>query len=216
MPAEVRSGLLIDWGGVMTSNLMASFAAFCEAEGLDSGALVGIFRANPQARELLFGFEEGRIEETEFELGLAAQLGVASPQGLIDRLFSGSSLEADMVRAVRAARTAGVRTGLISNSWGTSRYPHGLLTELFDGIVLSGDVGIRKPAPRIYELGAEAIGLPPDRCVFVDDLPFNLAPAEELGMATVHHTSAERTITELERLLGIVLREDEPDAAVIP
>src|SRR6202022_3625689 len=109
MAAEVRSGLLIDWGGVMTSNLMASFASFCEAEGVDSDALVGIFRANPQARELLFGFEEGRIEETEFELGLAALLGVGSAKGLIDRLFSGSGLDADMVRAVRAARTAGVR-----------------------------------------------------------------------------------------------------------
>src|SRR5437879_10171306 len=77
MAAEGRSGLLIDWGGVMTSNLMASFAAFCEAEGLDPGALAGIFRGNPDARELLFGFEEGRIEERAFELGLAEVLGVA-------------------------------------------------------------------------------------------------------------------------------------------
>jgi putative hydrolase of the HAD superfamily len=208
MAAELRSGLLIDWGGVMTSNLMASFAAFCETEGLDSGALMGIFRANPQARELLFGFEEGRIEDAEFELGLAALLGVGSAEGLIDRLFSGSVLEPAMVQAVRAARGAGVRTGLISNSWGTTRYPHGLLAELFDGIVLSGEVGIRKPAARIYELGAEAIDLRPGSCVFVDDLPFNLPPAQELGMATVHHTSAERTIAELEPLLGVALRED--------
>ena len=214
MAAETRSGLLLDWGGVMTSNLMSSFSAFCEAEGLDPGALVGIFRANREARELLFAFEEGRIEETEFELGLAGLLGVASAEGLIDRLFSGSLLEEAMVGAVRAARVGGVRTGLISNSWGTSRYPHELLVELFDGIVLSGEVGIRKPAPRIYELGARAIGVAPARCVFVDDLPFNLPPAERLGMATVHHTSAEHTIAQLERLLGISLRADEPDAAV--
>jgi len=106
---------------------------------------------------------------------------------------------------VREARRAGVRTGLISNSWGTSRYPHGLLRELFDGVVLSGEVGVRKPAPRIYELGAEAIGLAPSSCVFVDDLPFNLPPAQELGMATIHHTSAASTIAALERLLGISL-----------
>jgi len=109
---------------------------------------------------------------------------------------------------VRSARGEGVRTGLISNSWGTARYPHELLSELFDGVVLSGEVGIRKPAPRIYELGAEAIGLAPSSCVFVDDLPFNLPPAQELGMATVHHTSAQRTIAELERVLGVALRED--------
>ena len=206
-----RSGLLLDWGGVMTTNLMASFSAFCSAEGLDPNALAGIFRSRPEAREVLSAFEEGRMEETEFELRLAELLGVNAAEGLIDRLFSGSLLEQAMVGAVRYARAAGVRTGLVSNSWGTTRYPHGLLAELFDGIVLSGEVGIRKPAQRIYELGAQAIALPPSRCVFVDDLPFNLPPAQRLGMATVHHTSAELTIAELERLLGVGLREDGPD-----
>jgi epoxide hydrolase-like predicted phosphatase len=214
MAAEAPAGLLLDWGGVMTTNLMASFSAFCAAEGLDPSALAAAFRGNPEARELLFAFEEGRIEETEFELGLAATLGVARAEGLIDRLFSGSELEPAMVDAVRTVRSAGVRTGLISNSWGTGRYPHALLEQLFDGIVLSGEVGIRKPAPRIYELGAQAVGLTPDRCVFVDDLPFNLPPAQELGMQTVHHTDVRRTISELERLLGLALRADEPDAAV--
>ena len=95
---------------------------------------------------------------------------------------------------------------MISNSWGTRRYDRGLLAELFDGIVISGEVGMRKPTPEIYELGAQRIGVEPRACVFVDDLPFNLAPASELGMATVHHTSSEQTITELERLLGVELR----------
>ncbi|HEV2982596.1 MAG TPA: HAD family phosphatase [Solirubrobacteraceae bacterium] len=213
MAADSRRGLLVDWGGVMTTNLLASFSAFCRAEGLDPSALAGAFRGNPQARELLFAFEEGRIEEAEFENGLGQLLGVASAEGLIDRLFAGSTLEPAMVSAVRAARAAGIRTGLISNSWGTNRYPHDLLGELFEGVVLSGDVGVRKPAPRIYELGAEAIDLPPSECVFVDDLPFNLPPAENLGMATVHHTSAQTTIDQLERLLDLDLRAGEPDAA---
>ncbi|HWX75796.1 MAG TPA: HAD family phosphatase [Solirubrobacteraceae bacterium] len=208
MATEPRTGLLVDWGGVMTSNLLQSFSDFCAAEGLDPEAMAGIFRANAEARELLFAFEEGRMDEGAFERGLAAHLGVASPEGLIDRLFSRSLLEDSMVDAVLAARAAGVRTGLISNSWGTERYPHELLAELFDGTVLSGAVGIRKPAPRIYELGAQAIELAPSACVFVDDLPFNLPPAAELGMATVHHTSAARTIEELEQVLGIALRED--------
>ncbi|HEV2998416.1 MAG TPA: HAD family phosphatase [Solirubrobacteraceae bacterium] len=199
------SGLLVDWGGVMTTSLFHSFSAFCEAEGLDPSALAGTFRDKPEARELLIGFEEGRIEEASFESGLARMLGVASAEGIIDRLFSGSALEDSMVDAVRAAREAGLRTGLISNSWGTTRYPHDLLAELFDGIVISGEVGIRKPAPRIYELGAEAAGLEPARCVFIDDLPFNLPPAQELGMAVVHHTAPESTIAELEGLLKLSL-----------
>jgi len=205
MEPEPKSGLLLDWGGVMTSNLLASFSAFCEAEGLDPGALMGIFRTDAEARELLIAFEEGRIEEADFELGLGKQLGVAAPAGLVDRLFSGSKVEESMVAAVLAARAAGVKTGLISNSWGTSRYPHELLDELFDGVILSGDVSMRKPAPRIYELGVESIGLQANECVFVDDLTFNLPPARELGMAVVHHTAPETTIAELEQVLATPL-----------
>jgi putative hydrolase of the HAD superfamily len=94
---------------------------------------------------------------------------------------------------------------VISNSWGTRRYDRDVLERLFDGVVLSGDVGIRKPSPEIYTMGAERIGLDPSVCVFVDDLPFNLPPAVELGMATVHHTSTPETIAELERLFGVEL-----------
>jgi HAD superfamily hydrolase (TIGR01509 family) len=66
-------------------------------------------------------------------------------------------------------------------------------------------VGLRKPAPEIYKMGADAIGLPPSDCVFVDDLPFNLEPATELGMATVHHVTPDQTIPQLEQLLGVKL-----------
>jgi epoxide hydrolase-like predicted phosphatase len=111
-----------------------------------------------------------------------------------------------MLDAVHRARRAGIRTGLISNSWGTRRYDRTLLDRLFDGIVISGEVGMRKPTPEIYEMGAERIGVAPADCVFVDDLPFNLKPAQQLGMAAVHHTDAAATIDELERLLGVGLR----------
>ena len=80
-----------------------------------------------------------------------------------------------------------------------------MFAELFDGVVISGEEGIRKPARRMYELGAERAGAPSGGCVFVDDLPFNLTPAEELGMATIQHTSAATTIPQLERLLGLPL-----------
>jgi len=115
-----------------------------------------------------------------------------------------------MVDAVRSAHAAGVRTALVSNSWGVHRYPHDMFSELFDGVVISGEEGIRKPSRRMYELGAERAGVPAQSCVYVDDLAFNLVPAEKLGMATVHHTSAETTIPELERLLGIPLQAEEP------
>jgi putative hydrolase of the HAD superfamily len=200
-------GLLIDWGGVLTTDLFASFRSFCELEGLAPDAVGRIFREDAACRDLLIAFETGALPEDDFEIQFAPYLGVAAP-GLIDRLFAGSGPDERMVEAVRRARSGGIRTGLVSNSWGTRRYPRELLAELFDGVVISGEVGIRKPAPEIYALGAGSIGLEPEACVFVDDLPFNLAPAAELGMATVHHRAAEETIGELERLLGVSLSSD--------
>jgi epoxide hydrolase-like predicted phosphatase len=210
---EPIDALIVDWGGVMTTNVFGSFSAFCEAEGLDPALLAQIFRGDPAARELLIGFEEGRVEEAVFEAKLGGVLGLASPAGLIDRLFAGAVLEESMVAAVRAARAAGIATGLVSNSWGTTRYPRELLDELFDGVVISGEEGIRKPSRRMYELGAERAGVDAAACVYVDDLPFNLTPAQELGMATVHHTSAETTIPELECLLGIPLHAGAGETA---
>jgi putative hydrolase of the HAD superfamily len=201
-----RDGLLVDWGGVLTTDLFASFESFAAAEGLDSAQVRGLFRNDRDARRLLIDFETGRIEEEEFEPRLAQILGVAEHAGLIDRMFAGSQADPVMLAAVRAAHDAGVRTGLVSNSWGTRRYPRDLLGELFDGVVISGEEGVRKPHPRMYELGAERIGLPADACVYVDDLPFNLEPAAALGMATVHHVDAATTVAELERLLGRELR----------
>jgi putative hydrolase of the HAD superfamily len=202
------SGLLIDWGGVLTTNLFASFHAYCLAAGIDPQALAGRFRRDPEARDLLIALETGALGESEFEVQFAALLEV-EPDGLVDGLFAGVQPDVAMVEAVRRAHTAGVRTALVSNSWGVHRYPHDMFDELFDGVVISGEEGIRKPATRMYELGAQRAGIAPELCVYVDDLPFNLTPAEELGMATVHHTSAETTIPELERLLGILLRTGE-------
>ncbi len=198
-------GLLVDFGGVLTTSPFDSFRAFCEQEGLTPDAIAQRFREDRGARELLIGLETGALPEEAFETRFAAVLGV-EPAGLIDRLFAGSDPEEAMLEAVRSARRSGVRTGLISNSWGTRRYDRAQLADLFDGVVISGEVGIRKPAREIYEMGAESIGLDPAQCVFVDDLPFNLKPAEELGMATVHHVTPEQTIGELERLLGVELR----------
>lgn len=198
-----RTGLLLDFGGVLTTDLFASFRAFCTAEGIDPDAIAKGFREDPEARDLLIELETGRIDEDGFEPTFAAMLGVAEPAGLIERLMAGAKPDHRMLNAVRAAHDQGVPTGLVSNSWGTRRYDRRMLGEIFDAIVISGEVGIRKPSKRIYELGAEAIGVPAGACIFVDDLDFNLKPVEELGMAGVHHTSAADTIPRLEELLGV-------------
>jgi putative hydrolase of the HAD superfamily len=200
--AGERSAVLLDWGGVMTTNLFASFAAFCDGEGIDASAVRDLFRNDRDARAMLIDFECGRIEESEFEPRLAVALGLADHADLIDRLFADAQPDPEMVEGVRALHDRGVRTGLVSNSWGARRYPFDLIGELFDGVVISGTEGFRKPDPRMYELGARRIGAEPRECVFVDDLTFNLDPARELGMAVVHHVDAPTTLAELDRLLG--------------
>lgn len=197
-------GLLVDYGGVLTTNLFGSFAAFCQKEGLDPQALRAAFAGDPEAARMLVRFEKGEMDEPEFEQALAGKLRVA-PERLIDRLFAEMRPEPAVVDAVAAARRGGVRCGLLSNSWG-HRYDRSRWEELFDATVISGEIGIRKPDPEIYALAAERLGLPPHEIVFVDDIPHNLPPAEALGMATVHHTDPEKTVAELEALLGLDLR----------
>ena len=201
-----RSGLLVDFGGVLTTNVFASFAAFCEAHGLETQAVADTFMKDPVGRGLLVDLEEGRLTEAEFEPRFAEVLGIAEPEGLIDRLFAGMRPDEAMLDAVRAAKAAGVKTGMVSNSWGQGRYDREKLPELFDAWVISGEEGMRKPDERIYALGAERVGLRPEDCVFVDDIPGNLKPARALGMATVHHYDAGGTIPQLEELLGVALR----------
>jgi epoxide hydrolase-like predicted phosphatase len=117
-------------------------------------------------------------------------------------MFAGLQPEEAMVDAVRAAGAAGVKTGLISNSWGHGlSYDQELLDSLFDAIVISGDVGLHKPEPEIYLLAAEKIGVPPEDCVFVDDLRENCAGAAAVGMAAILHRGSDKTLPELEHLL---------------
>jgi putative hydrolase of the HAD superfamily len=206
-PPGPRTALLVDWGGVLTTNLFASFHDYCLKAQIEPHKLLGRFRSDPAARDLLIALETGKLDEAAFEQRFAEMLGV-EPDGLIDGLFAGVEADTAMVKAVRRAREAGVHTALVSNSWGVHRYPHDILDELFDGLVISGEEGIRKPSRRMYELGAERAGAALGDCVFVDDLPFNLTPAEELGMAVVHHTAAETTIPQLEELLGVELGDE--------
>jgi putative hydrolase of the HAD superfamily len=197
-----RHGLIVDYGGVLTTDVFASFRAFCEAEGLPPDTVRDRFRNDPEARALLAGLETGSLEVAEFEPRFAALLEVASER-LIERLFGGMAADEAMLDGVRAARRAGVRTGLLSNSWGdATTYEPALLRELFDAWVISSEVGLRKPDPAIYELAAERVGLPPEACVYVDDLPGNLKPARALGMATVlHRGHSKATLAEVASLL---------------
>jgi epoxide hydrolase-like predicted phosphatase len=199
-------GLLFDYGGVLTTNVFESFRDFCRAEGLEVDKVRVLFREDPQALELLRRLERGDLDEDEFSEQFGRLLGVSDPTGLIDRLFAGMQPEESMFEALRRARAGGIRTGLISNSWGRGRYDRDLFPELFDGVVISGEVGLHKPQPEIFLLGAATIEAEPRDCVFVDDLRENCAGAEAVGMTAVLHRGADETIERLEELLSVPLR----------
>jgi len=203
MAEREMQGLLVDFGGVLTTNIWDSFDRFCANEGLERGAVLELFRGDGEALALLRSLERGAVTDDEFERDFGEMLGVAPP-GLIDRLFGGLAPEQAMIDAVSTIRAAGLRTGLITNSWGMGIYDRAPL-EIFDATVISGDVGLHKPQPEIYELGAERIGVPPAACVFVDDLRENVAGAESVGMTAVLHRDPAATIAALEELLGLRL-----------
>jgi putative hydrolase of the HAD superfamily len=195
----------VDFGGVLTSNVFDSFRAFCREEGIDPESVRRLFREDPEALRLVRRLEVGEIEEDEFSESFGALLGIDDRAGLVDRVFGGIEPDEAMVAAVKRARGAGIRTGLLSNSMGTGRYDRAAFPELFDGVVISGEVGLHKPQPEIFRLGCERIGLPPEECVFVDDLRENCDGAEAVGMTAILHRGADTTIPELERLLGVEL-----------
>ena len=205
--SELRA-LLVDFGGVLTTNVWDSFRAFCDAEGLDRVRVKKLFREDPEALALLRRLETGELDEDEFSADFGPLLGIPRErhEGLVDRLFAGMQPEESMFEALRRARRAGLKTGMISNSWGRGRYDRSMFDELFDGVVISGEVGLHKPQPQIFELGAERVGLPPSKCVFVDDLKENCEGAEAVGMVAVLHRGPDQTLERLEELLEVGLR----------
>jgi epoxide hydrolase-like predicted phosphatase len=150
--------------------------------------------------------ERGEIEAAEFERHLAAALTPADghrlePVGLLARMFSYFTQSPAMTALVWRARESGLRTALLSNSWGNS-YPPETWQGMFDAVVISGEVGMRKPEPEIYRYTCQKLKLRPEEAVFVDDLAHNVDAAAAVGMLAVRHTSYEQTVAELSALFG--------------
>jgi putative hydrolase of the HAD superfamily len=198
-------GLLLDFGGVVTTDFFASLGAHCERLGLPHDSFRNLVTADPVGRELYHQVERGELSQPEFEQRIAQLLGV-QPSGLIQGLLADLRPEPLIAEAVARARTAGIRVGVITNSWGTAPYdPYAAyqLDQRFDAVMISSQVGLRKPESGIYRRAARELALPTERIVFVDDIAENLQSAHELGMAVIHHVDPGTTVRELERLLGL-------------
>ncbi len=211
-------GVLIDWGGVLTVDLAEATAEWIVAESLDEAhyrkvmreLIVHAYENSENGENTIHALERGEISALDFERDLAARLittdGVPpAAEGLLARMFSRFHRVEPMYEMLREARAAGLRTCLLSNSW-ANEYPRDGWEDFFDEVVISGEIGMRKPEPRIFEHALGRIGLAGEECVFVDDIEANIEAARRLGIVGVHHRDPELTITELETLFQVTLR----------
>jgi putative hydrolase of the HAD superfamily len=207
--------VITDWGGVLTTPILATVRAWIQADGIDWDSYLAVMRAwISEAYDLGGGqnpihlLERGECSDSEFERMLAARLlavdgGTVRAEGLLRRMFAASATVPAMYDTIRAVRGAGYRTALLSNSWGRQDYPRADFPDLFDIVVISGEVGMRKPEEAIFRHAARALGLDPRNCVFIDDVEANVAAATACGMTGLLHTEADATAAALRDLLGI-------------
>jgi len=213
---ELR-GIVTDWGGVLTSPILTTVQAWIEADGIDWDSYRTVMRlwvsqaygvdAGPNPINAL---ERGECSGAEFEQILAARLlrvdgETVVAEGLLRRMFAASVPVPGMYDTIRTLRAAGFSTALLSNSWGCDEYPRADFPGLFDTVVLSGEVGMRKPEKEIFFHAAATLGLAPAECVFIDDMEANVAAAQACGMTGVLHTETATTARALQDLLGVPL-----------
>jgi epoxide hydrolase-like predicted phosphatase len=206
--------VVFDWGGVLTTGIDVAFTQWAAGDGVDPEHLGAVLREafaadTPDHPNAVHALERGDLSGEQFEQLLARQLAARGShvpaRGLLARMFAHLSPSESMLGLAARLKDEGLRTAVLSNSWGNG-YPDEGWDELFDVVVISGDVGMRKPEPRIYHHVLGLLDVLPHRCAFVDDLGANVRAAAELGMVGVHHRSYDETVTELEALTGRSLR----------
>lgn len=210
--APVIRAALFDFGGVILSSPFEAFAQYERSRGLPDGLIRRLNSTNPDTNAWA-RLERNEVSLDEFcELfeAEAAALGCELDGREVIGLLSGQ-LRPRMVEAVRRCSERLV-TGLLTNNFvvGEGHVDResemGAVLGLFDEIVESSKVGVRKPDPRFYELACELLEIEPAEAVFLDDLGINLKPARALGMTTIKVVDPDQSLTELEHIVGFPLR----------
>ena len=208
-------GVVADWGGVMTNPIAETVRAWIAADEIEYTSYHAVMKAWVTGAYDVAGadnpihvLERGECSDEEFEQMLAAQIvrrdgNPVTAAGLLDRMFAATVLSEPMLDLLRRVRAAGLKTAMLSNSWGVGIYPADVLAELFDAVVISAEVGMRKPEERIFRHAVGLLGLDPAQCVFIDDIEANVQAAEALGMTGVLHTDPAATAGRLAELLGL-------------
>ncbi|HLZ70711.1 MAG TPA: HAD family phosphatase [Dehalococcoidia bacterium] len=201
--------VIFDFGGVLTEPPGNGMRAYCEGAGISWDAFRQLF-APPDGAWARF--ETNALSQDEFIRAFEAEAAAAGLKvdgaAFLNDFFSGMALRQDMVAVARTLHER-YKLGCITNNVqavGRARNP--LFDDLFEVVVESSKVGMRKPDPRIYRHCCELLGVPPPQAIFLDDFGVNLKAARELGMGTVKVDESQSAIDELERLLGITLPRD--------
>ncbi len=199
---QTDRALLLDYGGVLTGPVASSFFTFEEEIGIPSGRSFELLveASRTPGGGMIGALERGEISSEEFDAQLVSLLrddGYQVPEsGVLQNLFAAMVPTGNLWDVADQVRSSGVPVGLLSNSWGTDIYPRDRLASTFDVLVISAEVGMRKPDPQIYELACERIGKAPGQVAFVDDLPRNVEVARELGMFGIHFDGDEQAVVE--------------------
>jgi len=194
--------LLLDFGGVLTNDFWEVLRSFARREGLHENALVDLVTKDAEGVELLRNLERGSIGQAEFEREMSARLSVPA-DGLLARMAADLRPDDEMLSVVAELRAAGVKVGILSNSWGSDYfdpYAPWNLEERADVVVISDQVRLRKPDPEIFGLVLDKLGVQAAECLFIDDIPAYLEPARAKGMAVWHHANSAATVAELRRI----------------
>ncbi|MBT2388076.1 HAD family phosphatase [Streptomyces sp. ISL-1] len=198
---KARTAVLVDFGGVITSSVLRAFTDFGASLGGDPRLPLDLLSRDQPSRILLADHECGRIDAGAFERGFAERLrahGADVPaEGLTARMQAGMSIDQDMLALLGDLRAAGYPVALVSNSFGTGTYDGVDLAAVADAVVISAEVGIRKPSRRIYAIACERLGVSPEEAVMIDDLRQNLDGAARIGIGGVLHTGAADTRRQL-------------------
>jgi putative hydrolase of the HAD superfamily len=205
--------IVSDFGGVLTTPLMGSFAAFQDHTGISPEAFGRAMQAVAErdGAHPLFELERGHLTEAEFlELMAAALEPELGHRPELHRFreiyFDALDPNEPMIELMRELRAGGYRMALLTNNvreWEPSWRSLLPVDEIFELVVDSGFVGMRKPEPEIYELTIERLGgVSGPECLFVDDVAVNVETARGLGMRAVHFRDNEQAIAEIRETLG--------------
>lgn len=205
--AKPAEALLVDFGGVLTSSVFDSFRSYAGGLGPDPMLVEKLLRVDTASQQALVAHETGKQPLSEFERIFSERLRAhgaeVEAEGLVAGLTADLVPDRAMIAAVARARENGIATVIVSNSLGYEAYDGYDLESLVDHVILSGQIGVRKPSRRMYAAAAEAAAVAPGSCVMIDDLPQNVSGAERAGMSGIVHETAFGTLPVLEQRFGI-------------